>query len=97
MLCGMRFTEREPELTQLTAALDRAGRGSGTAVLVSGEAGVGKSSLVAAFRDRIGARARAFQGTCEDLLTPRPLGPFRDMARGLPAASMSRRWPTGTP
>ena len=78
----MRFTEREPELTQLTAALDRAGRGSGTAVLVSGEAGVGKSSLIAAFRDRIGARARAFKGTCEDLLTPRPLGPFRDMARG---------------
>ncbi len=53
----------------------------GATVLVSGEAGIGKSSLLQAFADRAGATARVLAGACEDLLTPRPLGPFRDMAR----------------
>lgn len=78
----MRFTERERELTGLTAALDRARLGRGTTVLVSGEAGIGKTSLISAFCQRHDAGARVFRGSCEDLLTPRPLGPFRDMARG---------------
>jgi DNA-binding CsgD family transcriptional regulator/tetratricopeptide (TPR) repeat protein len=82
----MKFTERDRELTELLAALDRARLGQGTTVLVSGEAGIGKTSLITTFCDGLGARARVLHGTCEDLLTPRPLGPFRDMARGAAGA-----------
>ena len=50
-------------------------------MLVSGEAGIGKTSLLQEFADGVWSTARVLAGACEDLLTPRPLGPFRDMAR----------------
>src|SRR5215216_6569328 len=37
--------------------------------------------LLRAFAAQVAATARVLQGSCEDLLTPRTLGPFRDMAR----------------
>ena len=46
-----------------------------------GEAGIGKTSLVHAFLAAAAGRARVLAGTCEDLLTPRALGPLRDAAR----------------
>ncbi|HZB58175.1 MAG TPA: AAA family ATPase, partial [Actinomycetota bacterium] len=46
-----------------------------------GEAGIGKTSLLQEFADGAWPTARVLVGACEDLLTPRPLGPFRDMAR----------------
>ena len=46
-----------------------------------GEAGVGKTSLVHAFLAAAAGRARVLAGACEDLLTPRALGPLRDAAR----------------
>ena len=51
-------------------------------MLVSGEAGIGKTSLVRAFAREAAGRARVLVGACDDLVTPRTLGPFRDMARG---------------
>ena len=77
----MSLLERDDQLLGLEAALEDARQGAGATVLVSGEAGIGKSSLLQAFADRAGATARVLAGACEDLLTPRPLGPFRDMAR----------------
>jgi DNA-binding CsgD family transcriptional regulator/tetratricopeptide (TPR) repeat protein len=77
----MSLLEREDQLRRLEAALDRARQGRGTTVLVSGEAGIGKTSLLAAFTAGAAATTRLLAGACEDLLTPRPLGPFRDMAR----------------
>jgi DNA-binding CsgD family transcriptional regulator/tetratricopeptide (TPR) repeat protein len=77
----MKLLERQAQLRELQAALERAGRGRGTTVLVSGEAGIGKTWLLQAFAGRVADTARVFHGTCEDLLTPRTLGPFRDMAR----------------
>jgi tetratricopeptide (TPR) repeat protein len=50
-------------------------------VLVSGEAGMGKTSLVRAFASEASGAARVLVGACDDLVTPRTLGPFRDMAR----------------
>jgi tetratricopeptide (TPR) repeat protein len=45
------------------------------------EAGIGKTSLVRTFAASAADRARVRIGVCDDLETPRTLGPFRDMAR----------------
>jgi DNA-binding CsgD family transcriptional regulator len=76
---GPPFLERDHELAVLTGAVEEAARGKGSVVLVQGEAGIGKSSLVAALRDRLGDRARLLVGRCDDLALPRILGPFRDL------------------
>lgn len=75
--------ERDDELRRMQDALALARHGRGTTVLVSGDAGIGKSSLLRAFAEAAGVdgRVRLFVGGCEDLLTPRTLGPFRDMLR----------------
>ena len=73
--------ERQAELEMLGTAVERAGTGRGSAVLVLGEAGIGKTSLVHAFLAAAAGRARVLAGACEDLLTPRALGPLRDAAR----------------
>jgi DNA-binding CsgD family transcriptional regulator/tetratricopeptide (TPR) repeat protein len=49
------FVGRRPELAALDAVLARAGNGDGSAVLVEGEAGIGKSRLMA----RLESRGRA--------------------------------------
>src|SRR5918994_7732140 len=77
------LVERDRELAALNAALDTAvGSGTGAVVLVVGEAGIGKTSLVEAFAHAAEERAAVLVGRCDALLTPRPLGPFRDMAEG---------------
>lgn len=73
--------ERHEELRLLGDAVDRARRGHGSTVLVFGEAGIGKTSLIRAFLSGHGERVRVLSGACEDLLTPRALGPLRDAAR----------------
>src|SRR6516165_78606 len=73
--------ERQAELQTLGTAIERASMGRGSAVLVLGEAGTGKTSLVHAFLAAAAGRARVLAGTCEDLLTPRALGPLRVAAR----------------
>ncbi len=87
--------ERQAELQMLGTATQRAGTGRGSVVLVLGEAGIGKTSLVHAFLAAAAGRARVLAGACEDLLTPRALGPLRDAARsaadGPLAAALSPR------
>ncbi len=76
---GRRILEREDELTQLTALVQAAAAGDGSVVLVSGEAGIGKSSVVQAVRGLLPAEGRMLVGHCDDLATARVLGPFRDL------------------
>ena len=76
--------ERQAELAALRSAVDRAAAGRGSTMLVSGEAGIGKTSLVRKFLADLGGRASVLAGACEDLLTPRALGPLRDAARSTP-------------
>ena len=73
--------ERAPELQVLDDVLAEAVAGHGSVVLISGEAGIGKTSLVRAFLRSAGGRARLLVGSCDDLLSPRALGPLRDAAR----------------
>lgn len=51
----------------------------GRLVLVAGEAGIGKTSLVRAFCSELGS-VRVLSGACDALYTPRPLGPLIDVA-----------------
>ncbi len=77
----MELLERDEPLAALEAWLEEAGSGAGLFVLVSGEAGVGKTSLLRAFCDQHADAARVWWGACDALSTPRPLGPLHDIAR----------------
>ena len=77
----MELLERDEPLAALADWLDEAGSGAGRFVLVSGEAGIGKTSLVRAFCDEHADGARVWWGACDALSTPRPLGPLYDIAR----------------
>ncbi|MET0238081.1 MAG: AAA family ATPase [Kibdelosporangium sp.] len=71
--------ERDDEIAELAAAAREAADGTGSVVLVSGEAGIGKSSLVNAVRGVLPQHGRLLVGYCDDLATPRNFGPFRDL------------------
>src|SRR5215218_1839019 len=79
-LCGVKLLERDRALAALAEANAAAARGQGRIVCVSGEPGIGKTSLVKRFVEGLGDDARVLVGTCDDLSIPRPLGPFRDLA-----------------
>jgi DNA-binding CsgD family transcriptional regulator/tetratricopeptide (TPR) repeat protein len=72
--------ERDQELAVLVDAAREAATGTGSVVLVHGEAGIGKSSLIAAIRPLLPNHTRMLVGSCDALSTPRTLGPFRDLA-----------------
>ncbi|MFI0239910.1 ATP-binding protein [Streptomyces sp. NPDC016845] len=71
--------ERDLELDRLARAVREATAGAGSVVLVLGEAGIGKSSLVRAVPGVLPPGARFLVGQCDDLATGRPLGPLRDL------------------
>lgn len=75
--------ERDSFLDDLAGLLGEVASGTGRCALVSGEAGIGKSSLVERFAELHGESARFCWGRCEALFTPRPLGPFHDIAQQL--------------
>jgi DNA-binding CsgD family transcriptional regulator/tetratricopeptide (TPR) repeat protein len=75
--------ERESFLEDLREALTEAERGQGRLVLLAGEAGVGKTALVRRFCEDVDGGARVLEGACDALFTPRPLGPFADIAADL--------------
>ncbi len=71
--------ERSRELALLSQALERARSGTGGVVLLSGEAGIGKTSVLRAFLATLPEDVVALTGAGEDLHTSRVLGPFREM------------------
>jgi predicted ATPase len=75
----MRLLERDDDLARLRAHLHRARGGRGGMVIVSGESGAGKTTLLRSFTDAIDDLP-VLWGACDPLTTPRPLGPFHDLA-----------------
>lgn len=76
----MELLEREEFLAELEAILNDVAAGNGRFVLVGGEAGIGKTSLVEQFTEAHKKQARLLWGACDALFTPRPLGPLYDIA-----------------
>jgi DNA-binding CsgD family transcriptional regulator len=74
--------ERGPVLDDLLDAVVAAGTGRGGAAVVTGEAGIGKTSVVRALRAALDHGVRVLAGSCDDLLSPRALGPLREAAAG---------------
>jgi class 3 adenylate cyclase/tetratricopeptide (TPR) repeat protein len=77
------FVGRESEMAQLRAVLNDMDAGRGCVVIVSGEAGIGKSRLMAEWRAEIlrGERAAWLEGRCLAYTTSIPYGPFLDLIR----------------
>jgi DNA-binding CsgD family transcriptional regulator len=73
--------ERADHLAALGDDLARVRRTSrGRVVLIGGEAGVGKTTLVRRFCEERGPKVRSLWGACDPLFTPRPLGPLLGVA-----------------
>ncbi|MGX5696361.1 helix-turn-helix transcriptional regulator [Agromyces soli] len=92
----MGLIERAPESATLRRELHGIAE-SGRAVVVTGDAGSGKTSLLAAVLDREASdalrpearhpdalRPRVLRGLCDPLATPRPLGPIGEVLEQLP-------------
>ncbi|MEV7619064.1 AAA family ATPase [Microbacterium sp. NPDC089321] len=78
---------RDAELAALGAALQRAVGGEAAAVLVAGEAGIGKSRLLREFREQTADAALVLTGWCLDYgSTPAPYAPLPAILRGALAA-----------
>jgi DNA-binding CsgD family transcriptional regulator len=75
----MELVERDGFLSLLQAKHAAVAAGEGHCVFVSGEAGIGKTSLVKTFCSSLKDKSRVYQGTCDALFTPRPLAPLYDV------------------
>ncbi|MDE3133427.1 MAG: AAA family ATPase [Acidobacteriota bacterium] len=96
---GVGLLEREEQLTTLERCFGDVHAGHGRLVLVSGEAGIGKTTLVRRFCETGATGSPVLWGACDGLRTPRPLSPLIDVARTtggvLQAAIASGEKPAG--
>lgn len=75
----VRLLEREDELGLLSGVVGDAVDGRGCLVLVGGEAGIGKTSLVRALQASLPSGVAFLQMACEPLSVPVPLAPLREL------------------
>ncbi|MBP1823006.1 AAA family ATPase [Mycobacterium sp. OAE908] len=75
--------ERDAALAELNALARSAQRGAGRVVLLSGEAGIGKTAVLTRFAAGLAPDLRVLRGWCEPLDAPRPLGPLLDALAGM--------------
>jgi len=76
----MQLLERDATLGTLDSALALAVAGDGRIAMVSGEAGIGKSSVAKTFV-ATHPEVTVWWGACDALETPHPLAPLHDIAR----------------
>jgi DNA-binding CsgD family transcriptional regulator/tetratricopeptide (TPR) repeat protein len=76
--------ERSDQLALLAESLAAVKEtGCGRLVFVAGEAGVGKTALLRRFAEDLADAPRVLWGACDPLFTPRPLGPFFEIAEAV--------------
>lgn len=75
----MKLIEREDVLHTLEMKFESIVNGEGHCILLSGEAGIGKTSLIKQFYKDKKDDCKIYQGTCDALFTPRPLAPVFDI------------------
>jgi len=86
MNASLQLVERHDQLAALERTLrDVRDGGAGKLVLLCGEAGVGKSSLVETFAAEHSGECRFLWGGCDALATPRALGAVHEIAALLPS------------
>ncbi|QPB22065.1 AAA family ATPase [Rhizobium sp. 007] len=73
--------DREGPLETLLSAMRSAAAGHGSTVLLEGEAGIGKTSLLREFAEHADKGCQVLWGWCEALFTPCPLGPMQDIGQ----------------
>ena len=87
----MELVERSEFLAMLQQKFSMVSDSEGHCVFVSGESGIGKTSLVKAFCKEQRGACKIYQGACDALFTPRPLAPLYDIIWQL----NSELWPKG--
>lgn len=84
------FVGRDREQAILRSALDAALAGRGSAALIAGEAGIGKTTLAEVLCEEASASgALVLVGRCYDLTETAPYAPWIELFGGV-----SRRWVT---
>lgn len=81
LLSPKMLIERENEVQTLHQVLSQVPDNGGRVLILYGEAGIGKTSLIHAFLSNLSNNEKIALGMCDPLNTPRPLGPVRDIAR----------------
>lgn len=75
----MPLVERDGFMVSLQQQFEAILAGEGHCILLSGEAGIGKTALIKAFCKQHAGQCSIYQGYCDGLFTPRPLAPLYDM------------------
>jgi class 3 adenylate cyclase len=76
------FVGRDEEVGRLTRTLDQLAAGQGQAVVIVGEAGIGKTRILAEMRSLERPRLNWLQGHCLSYGARSPFGPFVELLRG---------------
>lgn len=74
--------ERESAIQEFVETAESAEH-SGKVLLLSGEAGIGKTTLLEHMRNNMNSRMNIIWSGCDPLLTPQPYAPFHDIAHSL--------------
>ena len=82
--------ERDREVQLLAGLLAEVGSSGGKVILVRGEAGIGKTSLIREFIERHCDEAHVLLGFCDDRVTPQPLCPSSPCSHTVPAPVRQR-------
>ena len=84
---------RDDIVAELVAAADRAARGDGGVVLLTGDAGIGKTSVVRALTDVMRERMDVSWGRCVADRSKPPFFPWRPLLDGLTSDEPAREGP----
>src|SRR6185312_12463538 len=88
----MELIERAGFLDALHGRFEKIATGEGHCIFITGEAGIGKTSLVNAFCREREKESKIFHGSCDSLFTPRPLAPLYDIALQISNDFLQNHW-----